>query len=170
MSESNKTLAVIGGILGMLVSCITILAFVTGRQNLPEMIRTDNNRLTVLSPSPVKISTTEPESTVTPIGIRNPQGIVPSDVPIIVDDYSLLFDEYKTEGVSISISIVVRNIGSRQRTFRYTANSVVLKDDVGNIYAPKFGLFATKDDLFVGKQVTIEVGEKYTIYSRKGEK
>lgn len=72
----------------------------------------------------------------TPIGIRNPTGSVDGGIPIIVDEFSLYVDSnsISVDSDLIYVSILVKNIGSRKRIFRFVPNSVRIQDDRGNTY------------------------------------
>jgi hypothetical protein len=146
-SNGNSTLKVVGIISGIIVSCIAIFTFITGVASFNLLKQRD--KPTTESPTeqqnaapntnnPVIVST--PENTPTPFGIYNPTGTIEAGQPIIVDNYQLYLDgnsfELNNEWGTpyILVKLAIKNLSNNSRIFRYTASSVIIKDDTGKIY------------------------------------
>jgi len=166
----GKTIALIGGIIGILVSCIVIFTFVTGVDSLntlnPKAGDNENNSNNVgVNPTnpPDTFTTSSDYVDPTPSGIRNPTGPVPAGVPVLAEDFSLIVeDDYKilTADQEIVITILVKNIGNRKHLLNYTRSAVALKDDAGQSYSYRL---SQSSDLYVDLQKDIEPNEVFRI-------
>jgi hypothetical protein len=85
----------------------------------------------------------EPIPTSTPVGIRNPTGIVSAETPILADDFQLTvskeleidtINNYKNPQV-IGVKIVVFNTSGSQKIIRFNRAAFSLSDDSGNQYS-----------------------------------
>jgi hypothetical protein len=166
----GKTIALVGGIIGILVSCIAVFTFVTGVDSLNILNTkagdTGNDYSTIevnpTSPSePVTTSSAYADST--PSGIRNPTGPVPAGVPVLAEDFSLIVEnDYKilTADQEIVITILVKNVGNRKHLLNYTRSAISLIDDTGQSYTYRL---SQGSDLYVNLQKDIEPNEVFSI-------
>jgi hypothetical protein len=94
---------------------------------------------TISAPTSVPINIPLDTPIIPTVGNTNPVGIVQSDMPIYVDGFALsfrgIFSVHGAQDTSnIGIQFSIKNIGDRNRVFRYTGSSLTLRDDVGNTY------------------------------------
>jgi hypothetical protein len=171
----NKKVALVGGVIGIVVSCLAVFTFFTGITsfNLLTNKRQANSQQDTAEPQSAPIFTTAPEILInelepTPRGIRNPSGIIPAGEIIIVDDFSLVvkpsfkIDEGWEGETLIYIEIVVSNISNRSRLFSYDRpQSLSMKDNLGNSFRP----FDNSSDFYQSFQFSFDSGATVTFES-----
>ena len=153
-------------IVGIIVTVVggLILAWLDGRfadsptQNevtLP--IPTQSNNIESTSPGTNVSAEVIDESPPTPQGIRNPTSPVEMGEFILVDDYSLMVEDYYVRHDALHFTIMVKNLDAADHLFRYQRTSISVEDDLGNVYEPNYSFLAT--ELYEDVQVEIEAGK-----------
>ena len=152
--ELNPNMAII--ISGMIITLLMIfyIGWLTGwgrtaTNTLGASLR--NNGLFRTTP----IGRTEsfiPQSAVITRGIRNPSEPVPAGTPILAEEFSLVVENrVEVVGNDIIIFLVIQNQSNRPSLFRYRNSSIVLEDNVLNIYQPT----SKGDNLSAVKQFSV---------------
>jgi len=118
----------------------------------------------------IQTTSTTSEPTPTPKGIHNPTQPVQAGTPVLVDDFSLtVADSLHTDYANtIGVTLVLQNIGNRQRLFWYRRLAISIKDDLGNEYSSGYdtlvGNYESK--LYDTQQVEIESSETLIFKSK----
>ena len=115
--------------------------------------------------------------TPTPMGIRNPSGVIPAGKTIIVNDMALVVEDSYSVKVSpfadlvgnatpyIHIELIVQNLSGRTRLFSWIRpESLILKDDLGNVYNP----VDTGPSFYRTLQVSLDSGDTQHFSSSSG--
>jgi hypothetical protein len=184
MEKTKSFFSILGLGIAIGVTVTTILIYLLGAT--PKKVNVGGVEFEIPSPTPSsltqnqqKTQTTQPEPTSvqhndvppTPIGIYNPSGIVQSNMPIYVDGYALSFrgisvDDYGYES-NIIVKLSIKNVGERNRVFRYTGISITLRDDVGNMYPPftHATKYCNETALYDTRQFNIDIGKEINLSS-----
>jgi hypothetical protein len=112
-------------------------------------------------------ATATPYPTYTPDVTPTPLGRVSGGSPIVVDNISVYMDSssINVHDNNIRLAIVVKNTGTQRRVFRYTPNSIIVKDDLGNVYDHHLGYDCNIQHLSLVKQIAIDPGKEVEITS-----
>jgi len=85
--------------------------------------------------------------------VSNPSEPVPAGTLILVDNFSLMVENrYELVGNDIMVFVVIQNLSDKPHLFRYRNSSLVLKDNLHNIYrqTPKEHIISAVKQLSFG--------------------
>jgi hypothetical protein len=91
---------------------------------------------------------------------------IEAGTPIIYDGWAItLLPEFEFDDENIRIFISIRNLGERQRSFRYIKWDLNLQDDLNNIYEKDIGSSDCYDLMKTSSQTIINEGDSKTFSS-----
>ncbi len=70
-------------------------------------------------------------------------------------NFSLVVEDFSARSDTIYLTLIVQNVDTAKRIFRYKRSAISVEDDLGNVYKPEYGSTGLYEDV----QVEIEPGD-----------